>query len=79
MWSSSQAKDVDLGYSGNERSRTLHEGHQTTRDTPMILDYWLRRVQKNLDEASLGYIVTSGSACATELNRFQPTNPKKYN
>lgn len=69
MLRSMEAKELDPGYSRHEQaSAELHEERQTTRGGVRAFDHRVGGVQKDLDEfeASLGYIVTSGSTWATE-------------
>lgn len=69
MLRSMEAEELDPGYSRHEQaSAELHEERQTTRGGVRALDHRVGGVQKDLDEleASLGYIVTSGSTWATE-------------
>ena len=69
MLRSMEAEELGPGYSRHEQaSAELHEERQTTRGGVRALDHRVGGVQKDLDEfeASLGYIVTSGSTCATE-------------
>lgn len=69
MLRSMEAEELDPGYSRHEQaSAELHEERQTTRGGVRALDHRVGGVQRDLDEfeASLGYIVTSGSTWATE-------------